>query len=234
MKIEIWSDVVCPFCYIGKRKFEKAIQNFDFKHDLEVEWKSFQLQPDTKTNTQLSVHENLASVKGISVVQAREMGDYVTQSASELGLNYQFDKAIVANTFRSHCFLHLAKKEGKQHEAKELLLNGYFCEGKNIDSEDFLLELAHKLEMDTVDFIKKLNSSSIALEVKNDIQEAAKLGIRGVPFFVFNRKYAISGAQDISVFKQTVIQAYQEWKFQQNESFIQTIQGETCDINENC
>ncbi len=234
MKIEIWSDIVCPFCYIGKRKFEQAVRNLDFKQELQVEWKSFQLQPETKTNPNLSVHENLAKSKGIRVEQAQEMAAYVTERAAEVGLSYNFDQAVVANTFRAHAFLHLAKEFGKQGEAKEILLKSYFTEGKNIDSDDFFLELAQMLHINTNGLIERLNSNEMKLAAHVDLQEAAELGIRGVPFFVFNRKYAISGAQDATVFKRTLIQAYDEWKASSKSATFQTIEGEACDIDGNC
>ena len=126
MKVEIWSDVMCPFCYIGKRKFEKALEQFPDADKIEIEWKSFQLNPDLETNPDLSSHESLAAHKGISVEQAKAMSDQVVQMAAGEGLTYHLDKAVVANSFNAHRFSHLAKKHGVQHKAEEALFRGVF------------------------------------------------------------------------------------------------------------
>src|ERR1700744_3335374 len=112
MKIEIWSDVMCPFCYIGKRRFEDALQQFAHKNEVEVEWKSFQLNPDMKTDPSLNINQYLADIKGWNLDYARQMNDHVTEMAAQVGLEYDFDKAVVANSFNAHRLSHLAKKHG--------------------------------------------------------------------------------------------------------------------------
>ena len=121
IKVEIWSDVMCPFCYIGKRKFENALSQFAHKDEVEIEWKSFQLDPTIVTDASKTVHQFLAERKGISPEQARQMNDRVTNMAKEVGLTYHFDKAIVANSFDAHRFSHLAKQHGVQNESEEVL-----------------------------------------------------------------------------------------------------------------
>ena len=132
MKIEIWSDVVCPFCYIGKRKMEKALAKFPEKDAIEIEWKSFQLNPDQKTDTSVSTLEHLATSKGWSMDQTREITANVVEMAKSEGLDFDFEKAVVANTRNAHRLIHLAKSAGKGNEMKERLLAAYFSEGKNV------------------------------------------------------------------------------------------------------
>lgn len=212
MTVEIWSDVVCPFCYIGKRRFEKALADFRGKDEIQVEWKSFQLSPEQVTDPSINIHQALAAHKGISEEEAREMNDYVTKMAAGVGLGYHFEKAIPANTFKAHRFLHLAKAQGKQDLAKERLMHAYFTEGKNIDDDQFLLALAKEIGLDGEITGKILKTDTYASEVRADIAEAFKIGIHAVPCFVFDRKYGVSGAQDVSVFSEVLAQSFSEWK----------------------
>lgn len=208
MTIEIWSDIVCPFCYLGKRKLEKALETFDADVPITIIYKSFQLMPDIQTQPGLSINEFLAREKGISPEQAREMNEYVTKQAHSLGLDYQLDRAVVANTFRAHRLLHHANSQGLQSETKERLLRAYFTEGKNIDDKATLLALADEIGLTEVQQV--LDSDDYAMEVRADQWEARQLGIKGVPFFVFNRKRAISGARELSLFSETLSQAFSE------------------------
>lgn len=214
MKIEIWSDVMCPFCYIGKRRFEDALQNTGHKNDITVEWKSFQLNPDMQTDPSVNIDEYLAQVKGWSLEQAKEMNAHVTGMAAEAGLTYNFDKAIVANSFNAHRFTHLAKKHGLGDAAEEQLFKAYFTDGKNTDDIAILIELGTAIGLDAAEIKLTLESDAFADEVRSDIHEARQLGINGVPFFVLNRKYGISGAQAVPVFEQTIEIAFAEWQQQ--------------------
>ena len=130
MKVEIWSDIVCPFCYIGKRRFEHALAKVSDAKQIKIEWKSFQLSPGIKTDPSINIHQYLAMHKGVSVQEAERMNDYVTKMAAEVGLRYRFDLAVPANTFNAHRLLHFAKTQDKQSEAKERLMQAYFTEGK--------------------------------------------------------------------------------------------------------
>jgi predicted DsbA family dithiol-disulfide isomerase len=201
---------MCPFCYIGKRRFEKALEEFPAKTKVEVEWKSFQLSPDIKTDPSVNIHQFLAKHKGMSLDQAKQMNDQVKQMAAQEGLVYNFDKSVVANSFNAHRFVHLAKNHGKQGEAEEQLFQSYFTDGKNIDDTTTLIELGRQIGLDPIAVSTVLSSETYGEEVNNDIEEAQALGIRGVPFFVFDRKYAVSGAQDINAFKQALEKAYEE------------------------
>ncbi len=212
MTVEIWSDVMCPFCYIGKRKFEAALVEFPNRDNIQLVWKSFQLAPEMKTDTTKSIHEYLSEHKGFSLQEAKQMNDHVTQLASEVGLIYNFDKSIVANSFNAHRFTHFAKQNGKQNEAEEKLFQAYFTEGKNIDNYSTLIQLGAEIGLDTTALKTVLESEMYADEVKQDVYEAKQVGVRGVPFFVFNRKYAVSGAQESQLFLQTLEKSFTEFQ----------------------
>ncbi len=207
MKIEIWSDVMCPFCYIGKRHFEKALEQFESKDKVEIEWKSFQLNPDMKSQPGKNLNQYLAEIKGIPLEQAKEMNAYVTNMAAASGLEYHLDKAIPANSKDAHRIIQLAKTKGLGDVAEEYFFHAYFTEGKDISDHTFLLEAGIEIGLDKNEVKEVLDSDLFALEVEQDVHEASQLGIRGVPFFVIDRKFGISGAQPVDVFIDTLNKA---------------------------
>jgi predicted DsbA family dithiol-disulfide isomerase len=212
MKVEIWSDIMCPFCYIGKRKFEKALQQFAQKDQVEVIWHSYLLDPDMQHVPGKSVHEVLGEKKGWSPEQARQMNNQVTAMAREVGLAYNLDQAVPANTVSAHRLTHLAKKHGLQDQAEERLFSAYFIEGKNIQDTDTLVQLGQEIGLAEADIREVLASDAYAHEVQRDLYEAQQIGVRGVPFFVLNQKYGISGAQPSEVFLQALNQVWEEEK----------------------
>jgi len=212
MQIEIWSDIVCPFCYLGKREFELALEQFQFKEEIEVIWRSFQLSPTLSTNTERSVYDHLSKEKGIPEEQAHSMTKGISDRGKTLGIRYNFEKSIVANTLKAHMLLHFAKQFGVQKQIKERLLFMHFTEGVNVDSDDVLLEICDEFNLNRLEFQRILEKSSLKAEVLKDIEQARIYGITGVPFFIFNRKYAVSGAQQKGIFLQTIQQAHVEWK----------------------
>lgn len=212
LKIEIWSDIMCPFCYIGKRKFEMALADFKHVHELEIVWKSYQLSPNMKTVPGKSIHQYLSEHKRISLGEATAMNNQVADWARQVGLQYNFDKSIPANTFMAHRFSHLALHCGLQNEAEEKLFSAYFTEGKNIDDLETLVRIGTEIGMEAHSVKEVLESDKYADAVRNDIQEAYSLGLRGVPFFVFDREYSVSGAQDSKVFLNTLEKAYDSWR----------------------
>ncbi len=212
MKVEIWSDVMCPFCYIGKRRFEHALAQFPYKEKIEVTWKSFQLNPSMKTDTGKSIHQYLAEIKGWSLDRAKQMNDYVTNMAKEAGLQYDFDKAIVANSYDAHRLLQLAKVHNKGDVMEERLFSAYFTEGKNIADHDTLLQLAMDTGLDPTIVKNVLESNAYADGVEQDIYEAQQIGVRGVPYFVLDDRYAVSGAQATETFLGALNQAWKEWQ----------------------
>lgn len=212
MKVEIWSDVVCPFCYIGKRKFEKALEGFEAKEKVEIVWRSFQLAPDLEYVPGQSVNDYLGKRKGISTEDAKKMNDSVTAIAKEVGLEYNFDKAIINNTLDAHRLLHLAKSKGVQNELKERLFRAYYTEGANIGDADTLLQLGTEMGLAADDIRNMLQTDQYKDEVGQDQYIAQQIGVSGVPFFVFNDKYAVSGAQATEVFAQVLDRVWDEEK----------------------
>jgi predicted DsbA family dithiol-disulfide isomerase len=212
MKVEIWSDVVCPFCYIGKRKFEKALESFDAKNKVEIVWRSFQLDPDMSYVPGQSVHDYLSQRKGVSAADGKKMNDAMAAMAKEVGLEYHFDKAIINNTLKAHQLLHLAKTKGLQNQMKERLFAAYYTEGKIIGDIDTLVQLGTEVGVDGTTIKAALEADQYAQEVQHDQYEAQQVGVRGVPFFVFNGKYAVSGAQPTDVFKQVLDKVWEEEK----------------------
>ncbi len=204
LKIEIWSDVMCPFCYIGKRKLEKAIADFAAKDLVEVDWKSYQLNPELRTEEGKNIHTYLSEIKGISLERAKQLNEHVTNMAKQVGLNYNMDKAVVANSFDAHRLSLFAKSKGKQNELVESLFRAYFTEGKNTADHAILVELGKSIGLDEIEMKKFLRSNDLSEQVKQECNEAVELGVTGVPFFVFNRTYAVSGAQEVAVFKQVL------------------------------
>jgi predicted DsbA family dithiol-disulfide isomerase len=234
MKVEIWSDVMCPFCYIGKRRFEAALQDSGHKDEIEIEWKSFLLNPDLKTDPHTNIDQYLADIKGWSLDYAHELNANVTAMAAEVGLTYNFDKSILANSFKAHRFSHLAKKHGLGDAAEEQLFKAYFTDGKNIDDNATLIELGTALGLDAAEIKTILESGAYAGEVKQDIADAQQLGIRGVPFYVMNRKYGISGAQAVPVFAETLDKAFAEWRQENKKPDLTVIDGDSCEVGGDC
>ena len=231
MKIKIWSDVRCPFCYIGKRKFEMALEKFQHKNDVEVEWQSFELDPTLVTQPDVNATVHLSEIKGISKERANEMQQYVTQVAKEVGLNFNFDKTIVANSFNAHRLIQFAKSKGFGNEAEEALFKAHFIEGKNIDNKEVLLHIAINIGLDENETTKMLASNAFAKEVKQDEMQAQDLGISGVPFFVLNDKYAVSGAQSPETFLKAMEQT---WKETEEKKPLVINQGESCSVDGTC
>jgi len=223
MKVEIWSDVMCPFCYIGKRHFEKAMATLPFKGEIEVEWKSFQLNPDYHNTTNEDLYTYLARSKDISVEQAKGMTGQVVAMASNVDLQLDFAKNIPANSFDAHCLVHFAATKDLQDEAEEALFKAHFIESKDIAGQEVLMGIAENLGLDVAETREVLQSDAFAEAVRYDIYESQQLGVRGVPYFVFDRKYALSGAQPIETFQQAIVQSFTEWKAKQPKSELTSL-----------
>lgn len=233
MKIEVWSDFMCPFCYIGKRRLEKSLTNSAFNDKIEIEWKSYLLNPDLVTDANLNLDEFLAHHKGMTIDKARELNQGVVDLASEEGLVYNLDKAVVANSTKAHVLSHFAKKYGKQNEVEELIFKAYFTDGKNIDDTTFLGEICKQVGLDAQQFAEIIQNDTLLDEVKMDIHESKQIGVRGVPFFVYDRKYGVSGAQPQEAFDQTLSTAFNEWKLDNINSTIQNTSddGNSCNLD---
>ncbi|GAA4300454.1 DsbA family oxidoreductase [Nibribacter koreensis] len=224
MKVEIWSDVVCPFCYIGKRKFEKALEGFGPKEKVEIVWRSFQLDPDLQPVPGMSVHEYLGKRKGGTTADGKRMNDQMAEMAKEVGLHYDFDKAVINNTLLAHQLLHLAKTHQKQDQMKERLFAAYYTQGQNIGDLDTLVKLGEEVGLDGTEIRAALEQQTYAQEVQEDIVRAQQVGVRGVPFYVFNNKYAVSGAQPTELFKEVLDKVWEEEK----PAILGDVTGGTC------
>ncbi len=199
MTVEIWSDVVCPWCYIGKRRFEEALAMFVARDQVDVIFRSFQLDPDAPAWEPRPIVEVLAGKYRSSLEQAQEMLYRTTATAARHGLEFDFAKIRGANTFNAHRLLHLAADYGKQGEMKERLMNGYFTGGAPIGDTETLVQLATEVGLDEADARKVLENDDYSEEVLIEQRTAQELGITGVPFFVIDRKYGVSGAQSSDI-----------------------------------
>ena len=195
MKVDIWSDVVCPWCYIGKRRFEAALARFEHRDEVEVTWHSSELDPAAPALRRAGTAEHLAGKYGMSLEQARAMQQRMTDAAAAEGLNFRFDRARSGNTFDAHRLLHLAASRGVQDAVKERLLAAYFAEGEPVGDREALVRLAAQAGLDAEEARTVLASDAYADEVRADERRAAALGITGVPFFVIDDTYGVSGAQ---------------------------------------
>ncbi len=211
MKVEIWSDTMCPFCYIGKRRFEAALQKFPAKDKIEVVWKSFQLNPDLVTDPGKHIEAYLGETKGWTPEYTRQVNAQVSAMAKADGLQYNFDKVIVANSFDAHRLLQYAKIQGKGDEMEESLFRSYFTEGKNVADHQVLADLAADIGLDASKAASLLAGNDFTNEVEQDIYEARQIGISGVPYFVFNDRYAVSGAQAADTFLGALEKSWSEF-----------------------
>lgn len=208
IKVDIWSDIACPWCFIGKRRFEKAVADFD--GDVEVEFHSFELAPDTPVDFSGSEVDFLATHKGMPETQVRQMLDQMTQLAATEGLAYDFDALQHTNTLLAHQALHYAKDHGLQRELKERLLSAYFEQGRHVGRVGDLVELGSEVGLDPEDLRGALESDRYRDAVQADIAQAREYGISGVPFFVVDGKWGVSGAQDPQIFTQVLERAASE------------------------
>lgn len=206
MKIEVWSDIVCPWCYLGKRRLETALA--EFEHPVSVEWRSFQLDPTYPKDARQPVYEAIQSKMGASPAQVRAMTGNLGALAAAEGLTYDFDNAVMVNTFDAHRVAHLAKANGLGAEMHERLLRAQLVEAETLNDADTLVRLAAEVGVDEPDTRKVLAGDEYAASVAADIEEARALGVNGVPFFVIDRKYGISGAQPVEAFRSALTTAH--------------------------
>jgi predicted DsbA family dithiol-disulfide isomerase len=210
MQVEIWSDVICPWCYIGKRRFEKALANFAQKESVTVIWRSFELDPKSPQQYPVSLEEMLSRKYNVSLQEAASMNARVSGLAQEVGLTYQLSKARPGNTFDAHRLLHFATSRQLGDKATERIMQAYFSESLAIGDRAALAKLAGEFGIDESETLAMLESDAYSSEVRGDQARAAKYGISGVPFFVINEKVGISGAQPVETFAQALEQAAAE------------------------
>ena len=208
IKIDVWSDIACPWCYIGKRKFEAGAALAGVP--VEVEYHSYELSPDTPVDFEGSHEDYLAGRKGIPVEQARMMIQRVSDIAETVDLHYDYDALQHTNTVKAHQLIHYAKAHGRQLEMKERLLDAYFVRGEHVGRIEDLADIAAELGFDRADVVRALTTDEFLADVRADQAQAIEYGIQGVPFFVIDGKYGVSGAQDATVFAQALTQVAAE------------------------
>ena len=202
VRVDIWSDIACPWCYIGKRRFEAALRMVDFAQNVDVHWHAYQLDPTLPEQYEGTEQQYLSQVKGMDPQQVQQMLDHVTTQAAGEGLAYDFAAAQPANSFNALRLLEFAKRNGAGDALKEILLNAHFVRGENTGDTATLTALAAEAGLDADAAATVLREGSYTDEVNADIDQARQLGISGVPFFVLQGKYGISGAQPAEVFAQ--------------------------------
>jgi predicted DsbA family dithiol-disulfide isomerase len=210
MKVDIWSDVVCPFCYIGKRRLEEALEAFAHRDEVEVVWHSFQLDPAAPAIAQGRTVDKLAAKYGMTLEQAVAAQESLAANAATVGLDFNWQETKSGNTFDAHRLIHFAATLGRADAMKERLLRAFFTEGEQIGDREVLVRLAGEAGLDEDQAEAVLESDRHADDVRADIAQAQAYGIRGVPFFVIDGKYGISGAQPTELFSQALDQAWSE------------------------
>ncbi|MCT1902768.1 DsbA family oxidoreductase [Oceanobacillus sojae] len=210
MKVEIWSDFVCPFCYIGKRRFEHALENFPHRDQVAVQFRSYQLDPAAQHVPDKKYDETFSELKGIPLEQVSVMNKQVADQAEEVGLTYRFDTMKYSNTFDAHRIAKLATENKKEAELTERLFQAHFTDSELLSDKNTLIRLAEEAGLNREDAENVLDSCKFRNKVNEDIDLAKQLGVQGVPFFVFNEKYAVSGAQPQETFTQVLEKVWQE------------------------
>jgi predicted DsbA family dithiol-disulfide isomerase len=209
MKVEIWSDVVCPFCYIGKREFERALAQFEHRDSVEVVWRSFELDPDAPARSEHDMYGMLVSKYGGTREDAKARVQGVVDRARTVGLEYAMDKAVIGSSFDAHRLLQYAKTVGKGDAMKERLLKAYFTEGAHLADLPTLIRLASEVGLDGAAVADMLTTTAFTDAVRQDEVEARQLGVRGVPFFALDRRFGVSGAQQSDAFLGALRQAWE-------------------------
>ncbi len=210
MKIEIWSDFACPFCYIGKRHFEKGLEQFEHKEEVEVVFRSFQLDPYAKKNTGMNIHQVSSSKHGISYEKAKALNNELKQKAKRVGLDYQFDTMIYTNSYDALRLSYYAKDNGKIREFMERIMKAHFTDSLDIGDHATLAKLASEIGLDENEALDVLANDKYSDNIADDRAEGLKIGIHGVPFFIVNDQYTISGAQPSETFLELLRQTWKE------------------------
>lgn len=210
LTVDIWSDIVCPWCYIGKRRFEAALEAFEHRDEVTVMWRSFELDPEAARDVRGTAAERLAAKYGMSIARAQGLHEQMTERAAAEGLEYHLERARGGNTFDAHRLIHLAAVYGHQGAAKERLMRAYFSDGESIADPETLVRLVAGLGVDADEARAVLGSDRYAEDVREDEQLATQLGIQGVPFFVLDRRYGVSGAQPPATLVRALERAWSE------------------------
>ena len=200
MKVEIWSDVMCPFCYIGKHQFEKALSDFEGQDQVEIIWRSFELNPSIQYQEGYTLTDYLCEIKGMNRDSVNKNFERLTDQGAQIGIDFRFDIAKVVNSRKSHKLIQAAKKQNLQNQIEEALFHAYFTGGQNLEDDQILANIAHNIGLNFTNIEEILESHELEEAVIADVYMAQQVGARGVPFFVFDDAYAISGAHGAETF----------------------------------
>lgn len=200
IQVEIWSDVVCPFCFIGKKNFEAALEKYSRSEKIEVIWRSFELDPMAQKSQKIKIHDLIAKKYGRSPEWAQQNNERLTAQGKTIGIDFDFNSIIPTNSFDAHRLLHFARAENKEHQVAELLFSAYFSQGQDIAQPSVLADIVVKAGLSVDKWNQVFLGQDFANDVRSEESQAQELGITGVPAFVFNRKYLVSGAQPVEAF----------------------------------
>ncbi len=234
IKIEIWSDFMCPFCYMGKHKLEAGLAKFEHKDEVDIVWRAFQLSPNFVTDTSMNMSEYISKRRDIPIEEAVEMNKNIEVKAKEVGLTYFMEKTVAANTLKAHQLSYFAKEHGKQTEAEEIIFRSFFTDGKNIDDESVLFQLAKELGLDENELKTVYENSKYVKEIESDMEKARSMGIKMIPCFVINDTKSISGTYDSETFYQALTETYAGINKEESFQPADDISGESCTIDGNC
>ncbi|MBJ6362822.1 DsbA family oxidoreductase [Paenibacillus sp. GCM10012307] len=210
MKVEIWSDFACPFCYIGKQRLDLALEQFEQKDEVEVVFRSFELDPNAQRDVSYDVHDMLVGKYGMTREKAMEMNENLSRTAKEVGIDFQFDNLILTNTFDAHRLAQHASAKGKMNSVVQELFRAYFTDSRHLGDHETLADLAVQAGLTRAEALELLAGNDYTAEVRAEEEEASRMGIKGVPFFVIDRKYAVSGAQSVDTFLNALQTAWKE------------------------
>lgn len=208
--VDVWSDVMCPFCYLGDTLFQQALRQFPHRDSVDIRYHSFLLMPDLPADSVMDLYELLVTRRGYPREHAEAMNARVAESARQAGLDFRFDRAIATNTHRAHELTHFAAGHGRQHEMVLRLFRAYFTDGRNVGDRDVLADLAAEVGLDRAEAASSLGSGEFTEAVQADLRQAQQLGISAVPFFVFNNTYGVSGAQPVEAFLEALGKTWKE------------------------
>ena len=237
MKIEVWSDIMCPYCYIGKLHYEKALQQFEYKDQIELEWKAFLLNPDLPGKGKgIPVMDYLHNTVGVSEENIKKMNEQIAELAKENGVKSNLENAATENPHDAHRHIKLAATKGLDSKVMSLLSKAYFEEAKDYSDHKILTEIGTTAGLDNKEIEKLLSSDDYAYEVKQDIQEANNLEFDTVPTFLFNRKHALVGSQPVGAFLKTLQKAFFKWQRQdlKENGNVDVTEGKSCSVDGTC
>lgn len=234
MSVEIWSDIMCPFCFIGKRKFDEALAAFGHKDKIQVVWRSYRLFPEVRYHEGSDACAVLAKVKGLTTSSMRQAMAHVTALGRDVDIRFDFDRLKMVDTFDSLRLVHLAATRDLASEMKERLFQAFFEEGQNLEDHQILAQLGKEVGLDAQAAKAMLTSAAYADEVENDVAQAGQIGVRGIPFFVLDRQQALSGAQSIAGFTALLQTAFDGWNQNIPSPAKKTMPGESCTLDGQC